>query len=120
MADFDAEMRSVADDLLGKFLQGEVSLKRLTTTSGANEWDPPTETVEAYPLKAARQARRSALRERRADRRHGRYRDLCRAQGRSGHLTDMLVIDGKDRVITSLKPTPSAGTMVAWKAVCAV
>lgn len=35
-------------------------------------------------------------------------------------ITDMLVIDGKEQVITSLKPTPAAGTVVKWTAIAAV
>lgn len=34
-------------------------------------------------------------------------------------VTDLLVIDGIERVITNLTPIPGAGTVVAWKAWCA-
>jgi hypothetical protein len=34
-------------------------------------------------------------------------------------LTDKLVIDGVERLISNLTPIPSAGTTVAWKAWCA-
>jgi hypothetical protein len=35
-------------------------------------------------------------------------------------LADTLLIDGRERSITSLKPTPSAGMVVAWRAVVVV
>lgn len=34
-------------------------------------------------------------------------------------LSDDLVIDGTVRAITNLRPTPSTGIVVAWKAFCA-
>lgn len=34
-------------------------------------------------------------------------------------ITDKLVIDGAERVITNLTPIPPAGTVVAYKAWCA-
>lgn len=111
-------MRGVADELLGEFRQGLVQLRRVTTTPGPNEWDPPTETVETWELSAA---------VKRVDQ---RYENgvLIIATGDIVTfavppvvpiLSDGLVIDGTFRAITSLRPTPSAGTVVAWKAFCA-
>ena len=34
-------------------------------------------------------------------------------------ITDLITIDGVDRVITNLAPAPEAGTVVLWKAWCA-
>lgn len=104
-----------AEDGLG---QGSVQLRRVTVTPGPNEWDPPTETVETWELSAA---------VKRVDQ---RYENgvLIIATGDIVTfavppvvplLSDSLVVDGTVRAITSLRPTPSAGTVVAWKAFCA-
>ncbi|MDR7032941.1 hypothetical protein [Mesorhizobium sp. BE184] len=103
------------DDGLG---QGVVSLKRVTTTPGAEEWDPPIETVTTYPLSAA------------VKRLHQRYENgvLIVETGDmvtfavpvvKPALTDKIVIDGVERVISNLTPVPPAGTVVAWKVWCA-
>ncbi|MGN6538948.1 MAG: hypothetical protein ACTHKQ_24875 [Mesorhizobium sp.] len=117
MADMVQELLAPEDeDGLG---QGTVSLKRVTTTPGENEWDPPTETSKTWPLKAA---------VKRVDQ---RYEDgvlivatvdvvTFAVPSTVPVITDALVIDGRQRAITSLKPTPAAGTVVAWKAVVAV
>jgi len=34
-------------------------------------------------------------------------------------MTDSPVIDDTERTIANLRPTPSAGTVAAWKAFCA-
>lgn len=118
MTGFYEELRSVADELLGEFKQGSVQLRRVTTIPGPNEWDPPTETVETWELSAA---------VRRVDQ---RYENgvLIIATGDivtfavppvAPVLTDSLVIDGTVRAITSLRPAPSAGVAVAWRAWCA-
>lgn len=120
---FYDDMAAMVQDLLlpdteGGLGQGSVSLKRVATTAGPNPWDPPVETSQTYPLKAA------------VKRLHQRYEggvlivetgdmvtfavpDVVPA------LTDTLVIDGKERAITNLTPVPGAGTVVAWKAWCA-
>lgn len=115
---FYDEMRGVADDLLAEFAQGSVQLKRVATTPGENPWDPPTETAVTYPIKAT------------VKRLHQRYENgvLIVETGDMvtfavpevvPELTDTLVIDGKERVITNLTPIPPAGTVVAYKAWCA-
>lgn len=115
---FYDEMRGVADDLLGEFQQGVCTLKRVTTTPGENAWDDPTEAVATYPLKAA------------VRRLHQRYEggvlivetgDMVTfaVPAVTPALTDLLVIDGVERVITNLTPVPGAGTAVAWKCWCA-
>jgi len=35
-------------------------------------------------------------------------------------VSDHLIIDGVERVITNLTRTPAAGTIVAWRAWCAL
>ena len=112
------KMQGTASRLLERFQQGAVSLKRTTTTPGAEEWDPPTETVETYPLDAT------------VKRLHQRYEggvlivetgDLVTfaVPAVVPRLTDTLVIDGVERAITNLTPVPGAGTTVAWKCWCA-
>lgn len=136
MTGFYDELRGVADELLGEFKQGSVQLKRVTTTPGPNEWDPPTETVETWELSAAVQ------------RVHQRYENgtLIVATGdivtfavaakvvernslpvdppepvslTAIEITDNLVIDGRTSAITNPRKLPGAGTVVAWKAFCA-
>jgi hypothetical protein len=113
MAGFYDEMQEVATDLLTEFQQGQVSLKRVTTTPGENEWDPPTETSETWPLKAA--VRTVSM----------KYVDgtLIIAGDRqvtfavpdtTPLLTDLLAIDGKDHAMKDLRALPGAGTVAAW------
>ncbi|TWG90324.1 hypothetical protein L598_000700000810 [Mesorhizobium sp. J18] len=126
---FYDEMRGVADELLSEFQQGTVLLKRVTTTPGENEWDPPGETVTTYPLSAT------------VKRLHQRYENgvLIVETGdmvtfavptipasvepeipaNTPALTDTLIIDGVERAISNLTPIPGSGTVVAWKAWCA-
>ncbi len=98
--------------------QGVVELRRIVATPGANPWDPPTEAATTYTLKAA------------VERLHQRYENgaLIIETGDMvtfavpavvPAVTDLLVIDGTERVITNLTPIPGAGTVVAWKAWCA-
>jgi hypothetical protein len=116
---FYDEMQGVATDLLTEFAQGTVTLKRVTTTPGENEWDDPTETVETWPLKAA---------VKRVDQRYENGVLIVATvdivtfavPDTAPVISDTLVIDGKERAITSLKPTPAAGTVAAWKAVVKV
>lgn len=123
MAGFYDEMADMVQDLLRPdeedgLGQGEVSLKRIVSTPGPNPWDPPTETAQTWPLKAA------------VKRLHQRYENgvLIAETGDmvtfavpevEPVLTDTLIIDGVERMITNLTRIPSAGTVVAWKAWCA-
>lgn len=104
--------------LLKKWKQGVVQLKRVNTAPGPNEWTPGEETVATYDLDAT------------VKRLHQRYENgiLIVQTGDMVSfavpefepiITDLLVIDGKERVITNLTPIPPAGTVVAWKAWCA-
>ncbi|MEQ1938609.1 hypothetical protein ABMA46_10165 [Mesorhizobium sp. CN5-321] len=124
MAGFYEEMGDMVQDLLlpdteDGLGQGVVSLKRTTTTPGENEWDPPTETSQTWPLKAA---------VKRVDQRYENGVLIVATvdivtfavPDTVPVITDTLVIDGRERAITSLKPTPSAGTVAVWKAVVAV
>lgn len=132
------KMQATATRLLDRFQQGAVSLRRITTTPGANPWDPPTETSATYSLKGT------------VKRLHQRYENgvlivqtgdmvtfavgaLLVEQDSEPveppqsvtlergdiELADGLVIDGVERAITNLAPIPPAGTVVAWKAWCA-
>lgn len=113
MADFYEEMRGVADDLLREFRQGSVQLRRVTTIPGPNEWDPPTETVETWELKAA--VRRVST----------KYVDgtlilssdnqvMFAVPDTEPKMTDTLVVDGKAHAMKDLRPLPGAGTVVAY------
>lgn len=121
---FYSDMADMVQELLlpdadGGLGQGAVLLKRIVSSSpGENEWDPPTETVETWPLKAA------------VKRIHQRYENgvLIVETGDMVTfavpavvpvLTDKIVIDGVERVISNLTPVPPAGTVVAWKVWCA-
>lgn len=118
---FYDEMRGVADELLGEFKQGTVTLSRTVTAEPdpATPWIPGTETTTTYPLDAV---------VKRVDQRYENGVLIVQ----TGDIvtfavpavvpafTDKLVIDGIERVITSLRPTPAAGVTVAWKAFVAV
>lgn len=123
MAGFYADMADMVLDLLKPdgedgLGQGTVELKRVVPTPGPNPWDPPTETSQTWPLSAA------------VKRLHQRYENgilivetgdmvTFAAPDVVPVLTDTLIIDGVERVITNLTPIPPAGTVVAWKAWCA-
>lgn len=115
---FYEEMWGVGTELLGEFKQGQISLKRITSVPGPNPWDPPTETLQTWPLSAT------------VKRLHLRYENgvlivetgdmvMFAVPEVESVLTDTLVIDGVERVITNLTPIPPAGTVVAYKAWCA-
>jgi len=118
MAEMVSEMLQPEEkDGLG---QGTVQLKRTTTAEPdpATPWIPGEETTATYPLDAA---------VKRVDQ---RYENgvLIIATGDIvtfavpaivPAMSDTIIIDGVERVITSLRPTPAAGTVVAWKAFCA-
>lgn len=120
MTGFDyGRMQGTATRLMKRFKQGVVSLKRPTTAPGPNPWEPGgVETTTTYPLDAT------------VKRLHQRYENgvLIVQTGDmvtfavpevEPVITDMLIIDGAERVITNLTPIPPAGTVVAWKAWCA-
>ncbi|TPM25781.1 hypothetical protein FJ955_22190 [Mesorhizobium sp. B2-2-2] len=99
-------LRPDAEDGLG---QGEVKLKRIPTTPGPNPWDPPVEGAPVlYDLKAA---------VKRVDQRYKNgvliveTVDLITSAVPEVEplMTDTLAIDGRERVITSLKPFPFGG-----------
>ena len=115
-------MQTTATRLLDQFQQGVVLLKRLNpgVPNPAEPWKdvaPGDPTI--IPLKAV------------VKRLHQRYEGgalivetgdmvTCAVPSTAPLNSDLLVIDGQDRVITNLTPIPAAGTPVAWKAWCAV
>lgn len=120
MAGIDyAKLQAKVSKVMPKVKQGSIQLKRVTTTPGPNPWDPPVEgTPSIYELDAV------------VKRLHQRYENgvLIVETGDmvtfavpeiAPSITDKLVIDGVERVITNLTPIPPAGTVVAWKAWCA-
>ncbi len=115
---FYDEMQAVATELLTDLGQGTVSLKRTTIGTPPNEWTAGEETTVTYALKAT------------VKRMHQGYEggvlvietgDMVTfaVQEVTPLLTDRLVIDGVERVMTNLTPIPGAGTAVAWRAWCA-
>lgn len=116
---FYDEMAGMASELLTEFAQGTVALKRKTgTTPGENKWDAPVDVYATYPLSAT------------VKRLHQRYENgvlivetgdmvTFAVPAVTPALTDLLVIDGKERAITNLTPVPGAGVTVAYKAWCA-
>lgn len=121
MAGIDyAKMQAKVSKVMPKVAQGTVSLKRIVTAEPDPEtpWVPGEETVTEYALSAS------------VTRLHQRYEggalivqtgDLVTfaVPEVTPVLTDLLTIDGVDRVITSLTPVPGAGRVVCWKAWCA-
>jgi len=123
MAGFYDETRDMVQELLlpdeeGGLGQGTVLLRRVTVGPPPNEWTPGEETVAVYELSAT------------VERLHQRYENgvLIVETGDmvtfsvpevGPLLTDTLVIDGAERVITNFTPVPEAGTSVVWQAWCA-
>jgi hypothetical protein len=112
-------MQGTATRLLDRFQQGTVQLRRITTIPGENEWDPPQEVAQSFPLKAT------------VKRLHQRYENgvLVVETGDlvtfavpevTPAITDKIVINGVARVITNLTPIPPSGTVVAYRAWCAI
>ncbi|MER8999983.1 hypothetical protein NKJ52_20705 [Mesorhizobium australicum] len=120
MVDFYDDMQAMASEMLGEFNQGSVQLKRETpgVVDPDQPWVPVEPTVETWPLDAA---------VKRVDQRYENGILIVQTGDVVTFavpevvplLTDALIIDGIERVITSLLPTPSAGAVVAWKAFCA-
>lgn len=113
MADMVQELLAPEEeDGLG---QGSVQLRRVTTTPGPNEWDPPVEVTETWELSAA--VRRVST----------KYVDGTLILATDNQvtfavpatvplMTDTLVIDGREQAMKDLRPLPGAGTVVAWLA----
>lgn len=120
MSEFYDDMRDMADEVLADFAQGTVILRRVVpgTSDPATPWIPPTEdTTTDYPLSAT------------VKRLHQRYEGGVLIVETGDHvmfavpavtplITDTIVIDGAERVITNLTPVPAAGSPVMWKAWC--
>ena len=120
MAEFYERMQGTADRLLKSKAQGTVSLKRITTAAPdpSTPWIPGSETVTTYALNAT------------VKRLHQRYESgvlvvetgdmvTFAVPAVTPVLSDKLVIDGTERVMTNLTPVPAAGTPVMFKAWCA-
>lgn len=139
MASFDyGRMQGTATRLMKRFAQGSVQLKRVTTADPdpATPWIPGAETTTLYDLSAT---------VKRVDQRYengvlivqtgdivtfavtarlieqgGVPVDPPQTVSIEAAMSDTLIIDGVERVMTSLRPTPAAGAVVAWKAFVAV
>ncbi|PSJ60749.1 hypothetical protein [Pseudaminobacter soli (ex Li et al. 2025)] len=122
MADRYAPKQATATRLLKKWKQGVVQLRRIVPgvrPPDLPSWDPdPEGEPVTYELAAT------------VKRLHQRYENgvLIVQTGDMVTfavpevvpvLTDLLVIDGAERVITNLTPIPPAGTVVAYRAWCA-
>lgn len=115
-----AKLQAKVSKVMPKVAQGVVQLKRVTTAAPnpATPWIPGAETTATYPLDAV------------VKRLHQRYENgvlivetgdmvMFNVPPVVPAITDKLVIDGVERVITNLTPIPPAGTVVAYKAWCA-
>lgn len=115
MAGIDyAKLQAKVSKVMPKVKQGVVSLKRVTTTPGANPWDPPVEgTPVLYELAAA--VRRVAQ----------KYVDGTLIVATDNQvtfavpevtpvMTDALIIDGAEHAMKDLRPIPAAGTPAAF------
>lgn len=112
---FYDDMKGVADDLLGEFKQGIISLKRVTTADPdpATPWEPGSETVTTYALDAV--VRRVSQ----------KYVDGdlivvtdnqvdFSVPSVTPTMEDKIVIDGTEHQMKDLRPIPAAGTVVAY------
>lgn len=112
---FYEEMRGVATELLGEFLQGVVQLVRVTpgAPDPATPWEPgaPTETTYALEATVSRVAEK--------------YVDGTLIVATDNQvmfavpqvvptLADKLLIDGTVQVMKDLRPIPGAGVTVAY------
>lgn len=120
---FYDEMAGMAAELLapesaGGLGQGEVLLRRVVTTPGANPWDDPTEQITDTKLSAS------------VKRVNQRYENGALVIATGDIVTfapvdpepanaNVLVIDGRERTITNLKRIPGAGIAVAYQCFCA-
>ncbi|WP_245440278.1 hypothetical protein [Mesorhizobium sp. Z1-4] len=110
----------LAPETEGGLAQGAVSLKRIATAAPdpSTPWMPGAETVTTYALNAT------------VKRMHQRYENGVLVVETGDMVTfavpevmpvlsDRLVIDCAERVMTNLTPVPAAGTPVMFKAWCA-
>lgn len=113
-----ASIAAEVGEAMTEVAQGTVTLKRITVGTPPNDWTPGAETVETWPLKAT------------VKRMHQRYENgvlivetgdmvMFAVLATPPLITDLITIDGVDRVITNLTPVPGAGNPVLWKAWCA-
>lgn len=120
MSEFYDDMRDMAGEVLADFAQGTAILRRVVpgTPNPDEPWVPVEPTLTDYPLSAT------------VKRLHQRYEggvlvvetgDMVTfaAPAVTPLITDTLIIDGAERVITNLTPVPAAGQPVMWKAWCA-
>ncbi|MCO6050847.1 hypothetical protein NGM99_13770 [Mesorhizobium sp. RP14(2022)] len=116
MADMAADLLAPEDE--GGLGQGEVLLRRVVTTPGANPWDEPTEQITDTKLSAT---------VKRVDQRYengaliiatGDIVTFAPVEPEPANA-NVLVIDGRERAITNLKRIPGAGVCVAWQCFCA-
>jgi hypothetical protein len=113
-----------------KVEQGTVILKRVTTTPGAEPWDPPSETAVTYPLKAAAESKNQSFERGTLIQEAGSLVTFAvptipasvdpAIPANTPVLTDTIVVNGRERTIKALKPIPEAGTVCAWQAFLAV
>ena len=124
MADFYAEMQSVATDLLTQFKQGVITLTRTTHDAPTNAWDAPTVPVETvYTLNAtARGVSQKYVDGTNVLRTDGQVTMAVQATDVSGGVvsltpdktSDVLKIDGKKVTVLEIMPLPLAGTPAAY------
>lgn len=122
-SDMDAMVQELLlPDAQGGLGQGTILLRRVIpgVPNPAQPWVPVAPTVTDTVLKGA------------AKRLHQRYEGGALVVETGDMVTfavpavtptlatDKMVIDGVERVITNLKPIPSAGTPVAYQAWCAL
>lgn len=118
---FYDEMQAVATELLGEFKQGIVKLRRYTpgTPNPATPWVPAAPTKVDTDLSAV------------VKRLHQRYENgalvvetgdmvTFSVPAVAPLITDKIVLSGVERSITNLTPIPPSGTVVAYKAWCAL
>lgn len=116
---FYDEMRGVADELLGEFAQGSVTLTKVTPgtpgTPGPNAWDPP---VTSDPVVYTLDATVKGVSRQFVDGTTVLATDLevtAAVFGAELEPADQLAIDGQVVVVVETLRVPAAGTLVAWK-----
>jgi hypothetical protein len=116
---FYDEMAEMVTELLqpdadGGLGQGEVTLSRITTAPGANEWTPGVETTATYELNAVV----SSVADKFVDGTTIFATDrmvTCNVPEIEILPGDILSIDGKPVMIVKTMRMPAAGVAVAWR-----
>ncbi|MGO4834129.1 hypothetical protein AB4144_17865, partial [Rhizobiaceae sp. 2RAB30] len=90
------------------------TLKRTTTVPGENDWDPPVETTVTYDLDAVVQGVASKFIDQTTIVASDLQVQFSPPAGIVPAITDMVTVNGVDRVPKRVVPIPASGDPVAF------